>query len=54
MLKSFVFYTVAGSVIALIAQIAGASLPVVLISSLLGPALLLLILGILRYKGIIS
>jgi len=51
MLKTIMFYTVAGSVIALIAQLAGASLPVILFSSLLGPAVLLLIIGIIRYIG---
>ncbi len=54
MLKNFVFYTIAGSVLALIAQAAGASLPVVLLSSLLGPPLILLTIAILRYKGIIG
>jgi len=48
-----VFYTVAASVIAFIAQIAGASLAVVLLSSLVGPPVILSVVGILRYKGII-
>ena len=47
--KNIVFYTVAGTVIALIAQFAGASLTVILLSSLLGPPLLLLIIRIIRY-----
>lgn len=53
MLKNIVFYTIAGSVIAFIAQAAGASLPVTLLSSLLGPPFLLLILAILRYRGML-
>jgi len=53
MTKNLVFYTIAGSAIALIAQAAGASLSVTLVSSLLGPPLLLLALAILRYKRIL-
>ena len=37
MVKELVFYSVAASIIALIAQLAGASLPVILFSSLLVP-----------------
>ena len=48
MWKDMVFYTVAASVIALIAQLAGASLSVILLSSLLIPPLLLLIIRIVR------
>jgi len=47
--RNIVFYTVAATVIALIAQVAGASLPIVLFSSLLGPPVLLLIIRIIRY-----
>ena len=47
--RNIVFYTVAGTVIAFIAQIAGASLTVILLSSLLGPPVLLLIIRIIRY-----
>jgi hypothetical protein len=47
--KNLIFYTVAASVIALIAQVAGASLPVILFSSLLIPPVLLLIIRIIRY-----
>ena len=47
--KNIVFYTVAATVIALIAQVAGASLTIVLLSSLLGPPVLLLIIRIVRY-----
>jgi len=53
MLKNMVFYTIAGSVIALIAQAAGASLAVTLLSSFLGPPFLLLVIAILRYKKIL-
>jgi hypothetical protein len=52
MLKNLVFYTIAGSVIALIAQAAGASLTLVLLLSLLGPPLILLVIAIIRYKNI--
>ena len=40
--KDIVFYVVAANVIALIAGVAGASLPVILFSSLLIPPLVLL------------
>ncbi len=45
--KDFIFYMIVGDVIALIAGVAGASLPVILFSSLLGPPLLLLIIRII-------
>ena len=48
MVKELVFYSVTASVIALIAQLAGASLPVILFSALLIPPLLLLIIRIVR------
>ena len=48
MFKDLVFYSIAGSVIAVIAQLAGASLAVVLFSSLLIPPLLLLFIRIIR------
>ena len=48
-MKELIFYTVAGSVIGLIAQLAGASLAVVLFTSLLIPPVILLILRIIRY-----
>ena len=48
MLKDIVFYMIAANVIALIAVLAGASLPVILFSSLLIPPLLLLIIRIIR------
>ena len=46
--KDIVFYIVAANVIALIAGVAGASLPVILFSSLLIPPLLLLVIRIIR------
>jgi len=52
MLKNIVFYTVASSLIALIAQAAGASLAVVLFASLAGPPFLLLIIAVMRYNRI--
>jgi len=48
MLKDFVFYAVAANVIALIAALAGASLAVILFSSLLIPPFLLIIIRIIR------
>ena len=48
MLKDFVFYAVAANVIALIAVLAGASLAVILFSSLLIPPILLLIIRLIR------
>jgi len=46
--KDIIFYIVAANVIALIAGVAGASLPVILFSSLLIPPILLLIIRIIR------
>ncbi len=46
--KDIIFYVVAAHVIALIAGVAGASLPVILFSSLLVPPLLLLVIRIIR------
>ena len=48
MLKDFVFYAVAANVIALIAALAGASIAVILFSSLLIPPILLIIIRIIR------
>ncbi len=48
MLKDFVFYAVAANVIGLIAMVAGASLAVILFSSLLIPPILLLIIRVIR------
>ena len=47
-MKELIFYSVAGTVIALIAQLAGASLAVILLSSLLIPPIILLIIRIIR------
>jgi len=46
--NDIIFYIVAGNIIALIAGVAGASLPVILFSALLIPPLLLLIIRIIR------
>ena len=48
MFKELIFYSIAGSVIALVAQLAGASLPVILVSSLIVLPLLLLLYRIIR------
>jgi len=48
MMKDFIFYAIAANVIALIAALAGASLAVILFSSLLIPPILLILIRILR------
>ena len=47
-MKELVFYSIAGTVIAVIAQLLGASLAVVLFTSLLIPPVILLIVRIVR------
>ena len=51
MLKNMLFYTVAGTVIALVLQAVGAGLAVVLLASLIGPPVLLLAIRIIRYNS---
>lgn len=46
--NDIIFYVIAGNVIALIAGLAGASLTVILFSSLLIPPIILIILRIIR------
>ena len=46
--RDFIFYTIASTVIAVIAQLLGAGLPVILFSALLIPPILLLIIRIVR------
>ena len=48
MLKDLIFYTVAANVIAGIAYLVGASLAVILLSSLLIPPVILLVIRIMR------
>jgi len=48
LVKELIFYMVAANVIALIAGVAGASLPVILFSALLIPPIILLIIRIIR------
>lgn len=48
MMRDFIFYAVAANVIALIATLAGASLVVILFTSLLIPPILLIIVRIIR------
>jgi hypothetical protein len=52
-LKNLVIYTIGGTVIAIIAQAAGAGLILTLILSLLIPPVIILVIEILRYRGII-
>ena len=47
-MKDLLFYTIASTIIALIAQLLGASLPVILMTSLLIPPIILLVIRILR------
>lgn len=48
--KDIIFYVIAANVIGVIAGLAGASLPVILLSALLVPPLILLIIRIIRYR----
>ena len=48
-MKDLIFYIVVSTVIALIAQLAHASLAVILLTSLLIPPIILLIIRIIRY-----
>jgi len=48
MMKDFIFYAIAANVIALIAALAGASLMVILFSSLLIPPVILIVWRIIR------
>ena len=48
--KNLVFYFVAGTIIALVAQALGANIGIVLFASLLGPPLMLLALAVMRYR----
>jgi len=47
-MKDLIFYAIASSVIALIAQLAGASLPVILFTSLLIPPVILIVIRVIR------
>lgn len=48
--KNLLFYAVASTVIALVAQALGASISVVFVASLLGPPVILLALALMRYR----
>jgi hypothetical protein len=48
MMKDFIFYTIAANIIALIATLAGASLAVIIFSSLLIPPVILIIIRLIR------
>lgn len=47
-MKDLLFYAIASSVIALIAQLAGASLPVILFTSLLIPPITLIVIRLIH------
>jgi hypothetical protein len=51
MKRDLIFYTIAAFVIGLIAQLAGASLMVILLTSLLIPPVILLIIRIINYSS---
>lgn len=53
MLKGMVFYTITGTIVAVIAHAAGADMLMTLFLSLLVPPILLLVIAILRYKRIL-
>jgi hypothetical protein len=53
MLKNLVFYTVVGTIVALIAQAVGLSWGVTLLLSLLVPPIILLVIAILRYRNLL-
>ncbi|MCH7705905.1 MAG: hypothetical protein IIB33_02540 [Chloroflexi bacterium] len=48
--KKALFYIGSSTVIALVAQAFGASMPVVLLASFIGPSAILLTLAVIRYK----
>ena len=49
--KNLLYYFVAGTIIAIVAEVLGANIGVVLIASSVGQAVLLLAVAILRYNG---
>ena len=49
--KNLLYYFVAGTLIAMVAQALGANFMVVLITSSIGPVVGLLVVAILRYNG---
>ena len=49
LMKEMIFYSIAGTIVGLIAQLFGASFSVILLTSLLIPPVILLIFRILRY-----
>ena len=50
-LKNLVFYAVAGTIVAVVAQALGASMAIVFLSSLVIPPMLILGVLLLRYNG---
>ncbi len=50
--KNFLFYTVAGTVIGLAAQAAGAGFTTILVASFLVPPLILIAIRIAKYRAI--
>lgn len=49
MFKNMMFYTVASTVIGLLAELAGASLAVTMLAALVGPPVILVAVALLRY-----
>ncbi|MDP2953405.1 MAG: hypothetical protein Q8O76_08840 [Chloroflexota bacterium] len=52
MFKNMIFYTIFGSIIGFVAQVAGVSTVMTIVLSLVGPALILLVIGIIRFNKI--
>ena len=50
--KNFLFYTVAGTVFGMTAQVAGAGLTTILVASFLVPPLILIAIRIAKYRAI--
>ena len=51
--KNLVFYIVASTIIAVVAQVLGADLGIIILASFLGPPVLLLALAIMRYNKLL-
>lgn|GEM_PF-4537697 len=49
--KNLVFYLVASTIIAVVAQALGASIGIVFFASLVGPPVILFALALMRYNG---
>ena len=50
--KNFLFYAVAGTVIGVAAQVAGAGFTTILVASFFGPPLMLIAIRIAKYRAV--